>query len=126
MNVNITLCVQCLNFFITYLFLRYALFKPVIKIILNEESQNAQIQYEIAQQQACIAEQFHLRQLHWQEFETHCQFNKPELEDVIDITQDATLALPKMSINTTYIESMSTECATLIVGHLKQRILHHD
>jgi hypothetical protein len=107
----------------TYLFLRYVLFKPVIKIILHEENLVTQAHYEIAQQEAHIAEQFHLRQLNWQEFKTHCQFNKPTIEDPISLPETSSFVLPKMSENSSYMKTMSAKCAMLIVNHLKHEDL---
>lgn len=122
MNVNITLCIQCLNFFITYLFLRYVFFKPVIKIIHHEENKNTQTVHEIAQQESYIATQFNLRQLHWQEFKTHCQFNRPTLNNTTEFPEQVPLP-PKTNIDTLFIETKSTECAKIIVDYLKQKDL---
>ena len=119
MNVNITLLLQCINFFITYLFLRYVLFKPAIKIILHEEDLSAKTQHEIAQQEASIAEQFHIRQLSWQEFKKHCQFNKPIQEDLLTPIEIPLFALPKMNEDSCHMKTIINKYTMLIVNHLK-------
>lgn len=120
MNVNITLFVQCINFFTTYLFLRHVLFKPTIKIILHEAELFTKAQHEIAQEEATIAQWFHVRQSNWQEFKKHCQFNRPLLEDPVGILESSPLVFPSMHSNSLSTEAMKAECAMLIVNHLKK------
>ncbi|HTM06018.1 MAG TPA: hypothetical protein VL201_02150 [Patescibacteria group bacterium] len=90
-----------------------------MKIIIKEENLLTQEQYEITQQEAYIAEQFGIRQLNWQEFTQHCQFNKPALKELCCLHESPNLALPKSSNNIIPSETLSLKCATLIVNHIK-------
>lgn len=94
-----------------------------MKIIRNEENKNAEGLYAISQHQLYISDQQHTRQLHWQEFKTHCQFNKPALEQTVYIPEPTLFTLPKVTINSTLIDTMSNEYAKIIVEHLKNRNL---
>ncbi|RTL07173.1 hypothetical protein EKK58_03280 [Candidatus Dependentiae bacterium] len=90
-------------------------------VIKNEEGANEQVRNEIAQQELYIMEQFHLRQLNWQEFKKHCQFNKPQLQNDADVQIQLPNIPPKSCINTLLIETTSSEYAKIIVEHLKQK-----
>jgi hypothetical protein len=65
MNVNATLLVQMLNFFIVYLMLRRLLFKPVVAIIQHEESQEKALHDIIDQQKKSLDIQEKERQRNW-------------------------------------------------------------
>lgn len=97
-----------------------------MKVIKNEEDENERMCNEIAQQELYITEQFHLRQLHWQEFQKHCQFNKPQLQNDPDISAQISNMPSQLSINNAFIETTSAEYAKIIVEHLKQKDRHYD
>jgi F0F1-type ATP synthase membrane subunit b/b' len=52
MNINATLLVQMLNFIIAYFILDWLLFKPVMEIIYGEESQKAQADHILKEEEA--------------------------------------------------------------------------
>ncbi len=65
MNVNATLIIQMLNFFITYWMLRLFLFKPVVAIIEHENAQEIVLHDIIDQQKKSLEIQEKERQRHW-------------------------------------------------------------
>lgn len=79
MNVNATLIVQGLNFYLFYWIVRVFLFKPVIGYIERIQEEHEALQAVIAQRQEIITEIYHARQEKWQECRQYCSSKVPRL-----------------------------------------------
>ena len=84
MNVNLTLFVQILNFWVAYWILRICIFKPAVRLLYNEEEKKEALAHAIAQEEASIAYVHHKRQLQWQQFRIHCKRNHPIAEKAVE------------------------------------------
>ena len=100
MNINATVFIQALNFFIVYWMLRLFLFKPVIRIIEHEEAQEHAMLNIIDQQKKSLAIQEKERQRHWYICQEYYLQNQP-------YTSQETLPLSDI-----------TECSTQLVSPL--------
>ncbi len=101
MNINATVVVQALNFFIVYWMLRLFLFKPVIGIIQHEEAQEHAMLNIIDQQKKSLEIQEKERQRHWyicQEYYLHNQPDTtPAIHSLSDITENFTETVTPLS-----------------------------
>jgi len=100
MNINATVFVQALNFFITYWMLRIFLFKPVISIIEYEKAQEIAKLDIIDQQKKSLEIQEKERQRHWyvcQEYFSIHQPYQPQEIFIVDITDNNTKQYDKLS-----------------------------
>jgi hypothetical protein len=100
MNINATVFVQALNFFITYWMLRIFLFKPVISIIEYEKAQEIAKLDIIDQQKKSLEIQEKERQRHWyicQEYFNIHQPYQPQEIFIADITDNNTEQYDKLS-----------------------------
>jgi hypothetical protein len=79
MNINATLLVQALNFFIVYLMLRRFLFKPAIAIIEHETAQENSLRDIIEQQKKSLEIQEKERQRHWYLCQEYFAIHQPNL-----------------------------------------------
>jgi hypothetical protein len=79
MNVNATVFVQALNFFITYVMLRHFLFRPTVAIIEHEHAQEAALRDIIEQQKKSLEIQEKERQRHWYICQEYFNIHQPSL-----------------------------------------------
>jgi len=89
MNINITIFVQIINFYIVYLLLRAFLFKPTIDIIDHELSDKAALTNLINQQKKDIEKYEKDREHYWNVCREYFRNNRPQVtyqKIVIDTT----------------------------------------
>ena len=80
MNVNITLIIQGINFFIAYGIMRIFLLKPAIQVIQDEQAQQAKLNTIIRQQEQSITIKGGERQKYWQICRDYFKDNKPSID----------------------------------------------
>jgi F0F1-type ATP synthase membrane subunit b/b' len=80
MNINATIFVQAINFFIVYCLLRSFLFKPVISIIDSGHAEDLKLLGIIAQQKKDIAIQEKELDDYWQTCREYFQAHRPSLQ----------------------------------------------
>ena len=94
MNINITLVVQAINFFIAYWVMRIFLFKPALQVIEGEQAQQTRLNTIIRQQEQSITIKEDERQKHWQACRDYFRDNKP----FIVLTKLAIKEIPEVSL----------------------------
>ena len=94
MNINITLVVQAINFFIAYWVMRIFLFKPALQVIEGEQAQQTRLNTIIRQQEQSITIKEDERQKHWQACRDYFRDNKP----FIDLRKLAIKEIPEVSL----------------------------
>jgi hypothetical protein len=65
MDINCTLVVQGINFFLVYLLLRHFLFKPVVHSVLQEREEQATLQRDIKECTGAIEHQEQEKRARW-------------------------------------------------------------
>ncbi len=80
MNINVTLVIQAINFFIAYWIMRIFLFKPALREIQGEQMQQAKLNTIIRQQEQSITIKEDERQKHWQACRNYFRDNKPFID----------------------------------------------
>jgi len=80
MNINLTLIVQGINFFIAYGIMRIFLLKPAVQAIQDEEAQQAKLNTVIRQQEQSMAIKGGERQRYWQVCRDYFKDNKPIID----------------------------------------------
>ena len=79
MNVNATLLIQAINFFIVYWLLRTLLFKPVISVIDSELSHKASLFELIGNKKKNIAAQEKEHERLWSVCRQYCRAHSPDI-----------------------------------------------
>src|SRR5436190_23273717 len=90
MNVNATLFIQMLNFFIVYWMLRILLFKPVVAIIQQEEIQEKSLHDIINQQKKSLDIQEKERQRNWYACQEYFAMHQPSFFHRQQLISDST------------------------------------
>jgi len=125
MNINATVFVQAINFFITYWMLRLFLFKPVISIIEHEKVQECGKLDLIAQQKKSLEIQEKERQAHWyicqEYFNTHrpCVSKKNSYINIVDFMPDKTSKLDHLAPPSHKIADIIAETYSIIEEKIK-------
>jgi hypothetical protein len=81
MNLNVTLIIQALNFFVAYVVFRSLLLKPAVAIIQQERAQNDELRKAIDHNYTLIDQKGHERSLRWQQCHQMYLESKPAVED---------------------------------------------
>ena len=102
MNVNATLLVQMLNFFIAYWMLRHLLFRPVVAIIQQAEAQEQALHVIIDQHKKSLDIQEKERLRNWHACQEYFATHQPSAQQqhiLSDITEDDTVKLNPLPAN---------------------------
>ncbi len=94
MNINVTMVIQAINFFIAYWVMRIFLFKPALQVIQGEQIQQTRLNTIIRQQEQSITIKEDERQKHWQACRDYFRDNKP----FIDLRKLAIKEIPEVSL----------------------------
>lgn len=79
MNINSTLFVQAVNFFIAYLLFRFVLLKPAYKTIEQEDQHYKSLEELVMQDQALLEEVKQKQIDQWQACRDYCKNYVPEI-----------------------------------------------
>jgi len=96
MELNATIVVQAVNFFIVYWMLRRFLFKPVVAIIEHEEAQEIAMLDIIDQQQKSLEIQEKERQRHWYICQEYFTLHQPQLPRKTLLDENDEIITPKI------------------------------
>ena len=77
MNINATVIVQAINFFIVYVLLRFFLFKPAVAMLDSENSEEETLLGMINQQKKSIEIQEKERQRYWYACREYFKMHRP-------------------------------------------------
>ncbi len=80
MNINATLIIQAINFFIFYIVLRRFLLKPAIAIISHEEQEQESVKNIIVQQEQSLMLKEKERQKYWHDCRVHFKKSRPSID----------------------------------------------
>jgi len=94
MNINITLIVQAVNFFIAYHIMRTFLLKPAVQVIQDEQAQQTKLNTVIRQQEQSITTKEGERQKYWQTCRDYFKDNKPFIDQAILFIKE----IPEVSV----------------------------
>lgn len=87
MNINATLIVQAVNFFIAYLLFRFILLKPAYYAIEQEQAYHESLQEQVEQGQEQFYEKQKQQKKQWLRVHQFYQKNKPIVPDSSEIFQ---------------------------------------
>jgi len=93
-NINITLIVQAINFFIAYGIIRTLLLKPAVQVIQDEQAQQAKLNTIIRQQEQSITIKEGERQKNWQACCDYFDDNKPFIDLLLFIKKIPEISVP--------------------------------
>ncbi len=88
MNINITLIVQGINFFIAYGIMRIFLLKPAVQVIQDEQAQQAKLNTVIKQQEQSMTIKGGERQKYWQACRDYFKDNKPFIDRTVSLIKE--------------------------------------
>jgi len=94
MNINATLIIQAVNFFIAYGIMRTFLLKPAVQVIQDEQDQQAKLNTIIRQQEQSITIKGGERQKYWQACRDYFKDNKPFVDRALLFIQE----IPEVSV----------------------------
>jgi hypothetical protein len=77
MNINATLFVQAINFFIAYLLFRFILLKPAYRIIQQEQWEKERLEDRIAADKQLLVDMHHMRVAQWRSCQQVCKSYMP-------------------------------------------------
>ena len=80
MNINATLVIQAINFFIFYMVFSKFLLKPAIAIIRHDEQEQESVKNVISQQEQSLMLKEKERQKHWHNCRVHFKKNRPPID----------------------------------------------
>lgn len=103
MNINATIFVQALNFFVVYFLLRFFLFKPVVAIIDEGHAEDLKLLGIIAQQKKSIEIQERQLDYYWQTSREYFQAHRPCLQKSCNEHADTTYVSDETSFSFTTI-----------------------
>ena len=112
MEINLTLMVQAINFFLFYLILRVFVFKPFVAIILQDEADKKRLESSIQQERQMMAAQEGANKQAWQAFQQQC-----ELPTVIKLPE-----ITKKEVSLEALE-IPPEQRTQLLTSLKQALI---
>lgn len=78
LDINCTIIIQMINFFIGFLMLKYLLFKPAAKHILEEENAEKSIKRKILGQKKLLEKKIEEKNQIWQKYEKYFKKNCPK------------------------------------------------
>ncbi len=113
MNINATLVIQIINFFIAYIILRKLLFEPSIRALANEEAILSEMRHAIViDQQFIETKQAYLKQ-QWQESHEYCNRYKPIIKKEL-ILQNITPLFNVKPIKSEHVQTCIIEIADVV------------
>ncbi len=121
MNVNATLIVQAINFFIAYLFFRTLVFKPGCQILEKEQHEKDSLQNSVDSKTAAISSQEEKRDQQWDR--TYRSFKKqiPVQPNRVDFFHDLTPAIKVGSITKTRLDRATQNTVEALVHTIQER-----
>jgi hypothetical protein len=78
-EVNFTIIIQMINFFICFLMLKYLLFKPAVRYLQIEEKKEKEISEKILSQENIIKNKIEEKSLTWARCEQYFEKNCPKV-----------------------------------------------
>lgn len=123
MNINATLIIQVINFFIAYLLFRVILLKPAYAAICEEQETKASLEQLIDDDKRLIEDRHHYIAKQWRESYMFFKKNLPESVDQIALFKGT---FPKIKL-----KPVDTMALTDIKNKIAQRIMtvaegHYD
>ncbi len=98
MNLNATLVVQMINFFLAYWIMRIFLFKPALQVAQEEQAEQQRLNIIIKQQEQSMEIKENERQKHWQMCRDYFQDNQPPIDSKKLISSNVSeVSVPKVS-----------------------------
>jgi uncharacterized membrane protein len=79
-NINITVFVQMINFWIAYWILRVVIFRPAVTCMQAQEAEIVELMRVIALKKQSVSQTQIEQKEQWDTFRKHCKFNTPGTE----------------------------------------------
>lgn len=115
MNINATIIIQVINFFIAYLLFRIILLKPAYAAICEEQETKASLEQLIDDDKRLIENRHHYLAKQWRESYTFFKKNLPESIDDIALFKGT---FPKIKL-----KPIDTAALTTIKNRITDRII---
>ena len=118
MNINATLFVQAINFFIAYLLFRFIFLKPAYRVIVQEQNEREQLEGIVAGDERSLA-QIRKKQVDgWRACQRYCGKFLPSQLNEVEIFRGIA---PKMSVHTLSLKerhSMTEQISQSIIARV--------
>lgn len=122
MNINATLFIQAINFFIAYVLFRVILLRPAYDAIEHQRSYYASLQDQVLEGQEQLAQKQERQRSYWVQLHTFYEKNKPVIPDKTILFEGiAPVVRVKMFSEKEFIKSQD-DVARLIVDRLKSEM----
>ncbi len=115
MNINATLIVQVINFFIAYFLFRFILLKPAYTIIVEEQETKALLEQLISDDKRLIAKREQELQEQWRENYVFFKKNLPEPLDHVALFKGTAPKIKLPSLDQTGLVEVKDNLVSLIV-----------
>jgi len=80
MNINFTIVIQAINFFIGFLLLKYLLFKPALQYLQSEEKKKNNMSKKIFDQEELLNQKIEIKSDNWKTCQKYFSKTCPSLE----------------------------------------------
>ena len=77
MNINATLFVQAINFFIAYLLFRFILLKPAYQVIQQEQQEKERLENRLVADKQALMDMHNIRVVRWRSCQQFCRSYMP-------------------------------------------------
>jgi hypothetical protein len=116
MNINITLIVQAINFYIAYKLITKLLLKPAFAILMDEEKQQADLRYDVIAQQGKLANLHKKKKEQWVLFQRNFKSKKPVVAGPDDTVEFAYSMKIVDNLTERHVEHIAQELAQDLTG----------
>jgi len=77
MNINFTIIIQVINFFIGFLLLKHLLFKPALQYLQSEDKKKNNMTKKISDQQELLSIKIETKNVNWKQCQQYFSKNTP-------------------------------------------------
>ncbi len=116
MNVNATLFVQVVHFFIAYLLFRFILLKPAYQAIVQEDQYKAEFEALVVADKQSVEEKKQEQQKQWLVCQKHCKKHIPQLPDEASLFRGIVPRVSVSSISTQELRDMRKRVSQTIIS----------
>ncbi len=115
-NVNATLIVQAINFFIAYLLFRFILLKPAYQVITEENQNEAELQELVSRDKMALEEKKDEQLEQWRVCKQYCKDYIPELPDEASLFRGIAPKVTISSLSKHELDTMKDRITKTIIS----------
>ena len=120
MNLNLTLLVQALHFFIAYMLIERLLFKPVLKAMNDDEEQLHTLRVELEAEKTTMQEIKHTKEIKWQECRAYFALHRPVHELPARFVTEQSASIKPVVTSPSVLENAKRSIVSTVVNKAKE------